>query len=72
MRYAQIESGQRLHLVYEAGEGRDDSSIVRAGFLSAPLCGRPAPNGYRMNINVPLGNGCRNCRRVYNARYQHG
>ena len=69
MRYAQVASGQRLHLVYEPGEGPDDRSIVRAGFLSAPLCGRPAPNGYRMNITVALANACRNCRRVYRARH---
>jgi len=37
MRYAQIKSGQKLHMVYEAGEGKDDASIVRAGigFVSA-------------------------------------
>lgn len=69
MRYAQIRSGQKLHLVYEAGEGKDDTSIVRAGFVSAPLCGKNAADGYRMTINVPLANACRNCRRVYAARY---
>lgn len=69
MRYAQIQSGQKLHLVYEPGEGPDDQHLTRAGYLSAPLCGRPA-EGYRMNINVPLGNACRNCQRVYTARHQ--
>ncbi len=68
MRYAQIASGQRLHLVYEPGEGKDDHSIIRAGHLSHPLCGRPAPDGYRMTINVPLDNACRNCRRIYASR----
>ncbi len=69
MIYAQVSSGQRLHLVYEPGEGKDDASIVRAGFLSAPLCGRPAPK-YRMSCNLPLGNACRACSRVWSARYR--
>lgn len=68
VRYAQVKGGQRLHLVYEPGEGPDDQHIVRAGHLSLPICGRPAPDGYRMTINMPLANACRNCRRVYNAR----
>lgn len=68
MRYAQVESKQRLHLVYEPGEGHGDH-IVRAGRVSAPLCGRPVLNGYRMTVNLPLGNACRNCLRVYCARY---
>jgi hypothetical protein len=67
MRYAQIKGGQRLHLVYEGGEGRDDQHLVRNGFLSQPLCGAKS-EGYRMTINVPLGNACRNCMRVYRAR----
>lgn len=69
MIYAQVKKGQRLHLVYEAGEGRDESSIIRAGFVSAPLCGIRAPDGYRMTINVPLANACMNCIRVYRARH---
>ena len=68
MRYAQIKSGHKLHLVYEPGEGRDDSKIVRAGYVSLPLCGKPAPTGYRMTINVPLGNACKNCLRVHRSR----
>lgn len=72
MRYAQIASGQRLHLVYEPGEGRDDQHIIRAGYLSQPLCGRYAADGFRMTINVPLANACRNCRRVYAARHLVG
>lgn len=71
MRYAQITGGRKLHLVYEPGEGKDDSSIIRAGYLSAPLCGTARFNGsYRMTINVPLRNECKNCRRVY--RHRHG
>lgn len=70
MIYVQIRSGQRLHLAYEPGEGKDDSSIVRAGFVSDPLCGRAAPNGYRMTCNVPLANACRACARVWSARYR--
>ena len=69
MIYAQIASGQKLHLAYEPGEGKDDSSIVRAGFLSNPLCGKRFDGGYRMTCNLPLGNACRNCSRVWRRRY---
>lgn len=69
MRYAQIKSGAKMHLVYEPGEGRDASSIVRSGYLSLPLCGQPVPEGYRMTCNVPLANGCKRCRRVYGVRH---
>lgn len=68
MRYAQVKGGQKLHLVYEPGEGPDPRNLIPAGHLSAPLCGRPVESGYRMNINVPLGNACKNCQRVYRAR----
>jgi len=69
MTYAQIASGLQLHLVYEPGEGPDDAHLVRAGHLSAPLCGTPRFNGhYRMTISVPLGHECKNCRRVLEAR----
>jgi hypothetical protein len=66
VRYAQVKSGQKLHLVYEPGEGHRND-IVRAGYVSAPLCGRPAPS-YRMTINAPLANACKNCLRVYATR----
>src|SRR5688500_5580071 len=66
--YAQIRKGRRLHLAYEAGEGRTPQTLVPAGFVSAPLCGRSIPNGYRMTINVPLANACKACRRVWRAR----
>lgn len=69
MIYAQIKSGQRLHLAYEAGEGKDDKRLVRAGFLSDPICGRKAAPGYRMTCNLPLANECRACLRVWSARY---
>ena len=69
MRYAQVKSGQRLHLVYEAGEGKDDQHLFKAGFISAPLCGRDASSGYIMTINVPLANACRNCLRVWRSRH---
>lgn len=68
MRYAQEKAGQRLHLVYEAGEGRDAAHITRAGEVSEPLCGRHV-TGYRMTINVPLANACRNCNRVWRSRH---
>lgn len=64
MLYAQYKSGQKLHLVYEPGEGH--SEVVRSGFLSWPLCGRRA-GSYRMTINVPLAHACHNCQRVYKA-----
>ena len=67
MIYAQVKSGHKLHLVYEAGEGRDDQHLVRDGYVSDPLCGLQAVR-YRMTINVPLGKACRNCLRVYAAR----
>ena len=69
MIYAQVNGGQKLHLVYEAGESADNTSIVRAGYISNPICGRLAPNGYRMTINVPLANECKNCRRVVDRRH---
>ena len=70
MRYAQVRSGQKLHLVYEPGEGVDDQHLVKAGHVSYPLCGRYVPPaGFRMTINMPLGNACRNCLRVHRARH---
>lgn len=65
MRYAQIKAGQKLHLVCEPGE-ECRGEVVRKGFLSQPLCGRRAER-YRMTINVPLANACKNCRRVANG-----
>lgn len=70
MRYAQIKGGLKLHLVYEPGEGPDDAHLVKAGFLSSPLCNQSFEGNYRMTINVPLANACRNCLRVYDARYK--
>jgi hypothetical protein len=68
MRYAQIASGQKLHLVCEAGE-EYRGEIIHAGHVSAPLCRTPRFDGnYRMTINVPLANACRNCLRVHKAR----
>jgi hypothetical protein len=67
VRYAQFHGGQKLHLVYEPGEGHGDL-VVRLGQLSWPLCGRRSADRYRMTINVPLANACRNCLRVYRAR----
>lgn len=64
MRYAQIKSGQKLHLVCEPGEDYR-GEVVRAGYVSAPLCRAAHFRGnYRMTINVPLGNACKNCLRV--------
>lgn len=72
MIYAQVKGGQRLHLAYEAGEGKDDQHLIKAGYLGTPLCGRAAPHGYRMTINVPLANACKRCARVYAARHGQG
>lgn len=58
MRYAQIKVGRKLHLVYDYGDRG----------LSAPLCHTNwFKNTYRMTINVPLANACKNCLRVYRA-----
>lgn len=54
--YAQIKRGRKLHLAFEA-----------EGFVSAPVCGQRWDGHYRMTINVPLGNACKNCRRIMNA-----
>lgn len=53
MRYAQIKSGQKLHLVFEFADGS----------VSQPICGQKTDR-YRMTINVPLANACKNCLRV--------
>lgn len=70
MKYMQIKGGQKLHLVYEAGEGRSADKLIPAGHVSAPICGRGLreDGGFRMTIGVPLGNACKNCLRVFNAR----
>jgi hypothetical protein len=68
MRYAQISSGKKLHIVAEAGE-EYRGQVIRKGFLSNPLCGqRKHPNGYRMTINVPLAHACKKCVRIANLR----
>lgn len=65
MRYAQIKAGHKLHLVFEPGE-EYRGEVIRSGFISAPLCGTPHFKGkYRMTINVPLANACKNCLRVW-------
>lgn len=66
MRYAQIKSGNKLHLVFEAGEGWTKDSLIPARHVGLPLCGQKVENGYRMTINLPLGNACKRCLRVYN------
>lgn len=53
-RYAQEKSGQRLHIV-PIVSGDQVATIA--------LCGKTV-NYWRMDINVPLGNCCRNCMRV--------
>ncbi len=69
MRYAQVASGQKLHLVFEPGEQTFAGDVIRAGYISNPICGRKVPpKGYRMTINVPLAHACQNCRRVYRSK----
>lgn len=68
MRYAQEKAGQRLHLVAEAGEEYRGKIITR-GKLSQPLCGRRVQD-YRMDINMPLANACKNCLRVFWAHHR--
>lgn len=51
MRYAQIRGGLRLHLVYE---------LTGEQGITQPICGRKV-DGYRMTINLPMGNACKNC-----------
>ena len=68
MIYAQEKHGQKLHLAYEAGEGRTKEALIPAGSLGQPLCGRKVAS-YRMSINMPLGEACKNCRRVQAARH---
>lgn len=68
MRYAQIKSGLRLHIVCEAGEEYYDT-IIRKGHLSPPLCRTKYFKGhFRMTINIPLANACKNCCRVWDAQ----
>lgn len=67
MRYAQIKSGAKLHLVCEPGESYY-GQIIRAGHVSAPLCKTTAFTGsYRMTINLPLAHACTNCVRIRNS-----
>lgn len=68
----QIKSGQKLHLVYEPGEGRTKDNLIPADHISAPICGRgfDENEGFRMTINLPLGNSCKNCQRIYKSRHQ--
>lgn len=57
-RYAQEYGGQKLHLVKELNAKEVDSTA---------LCGRsPIKRGnWRMTINVPLGNACKNCLKAF-------
>ncbi len=61
MRYAQVKSGQKLHLAHEID-----------GALGLPLCGRKVEDGYRMNVNCPMNWLCQNCKRVYAAMRRRG
>jgi len=67
MTYAQVAAGQRLHIVYEAGEVYR-GQVIPEGCLSSPLCGRRAES-YRIVTDAPRAKAkvCRNCLRVYRA-----
>jgi len=62
-RYAQEYGGQKLHLVQDFGDGE---VAYRA------VCGRnPGKRGtWRMTINVPLANACKNCVRLFAKRQE--
>jgi len=55
MTYAQIKSGGKLHLAFDAEE-----------MVSQPICGQHA-DGYRMTINVPLAHACKRCQAVFES-----
>ncbi len=57
MIYLQQKSGQKLHLVYQ---------LPTDGFTQ-PICGKKFKS-YRMTINVPLNNACKNCIKIINSR----
>ncbi len=54
-RYAQQYAGQRLHIV----EADANTKTV----ANTAICGRNCKQGWRITINVPLANLCKNCRR---------
>ncbi|WOF74180.1 hypothetical protein QMT40_001827 [Parvibaculaceae bacterium PLY_AMNH_Bact1] len=66
MIYAQEKSGQKLHLVAEAGE-EFQGEVIRKGQVSQPLCGKRV-KGYRMTCNLPLNHACQNCQRVLRSK----
>lgn len=70
MKFVQIKKGQKLHIVYEPGEGKDDQHLIKAGFLSSPICGRGFDeNGnFRLTTNLPMEHACKNCIRVLNKK----
>lgn len=56
MRYIQHRGGNKLHIAFEIEGG-----------LTQPVCGRVFDK-YRMSINVPLGNACKNCCKRINSK----
>lgn len=66
MIWAQHKGGQKLHLACEPGE-EYKGVVIRKGSLSQPICGKKVDQ-YRMTINLPLGNVCKNCLRVFRKR----
>ena len=57
MSYAQIRSGQKLHLVYN----------LPKDCLTQPVCGVKADD-YVITTRLPTGSVCKNCLRVLNSK----
>ena len=71
MRWAQLKKGGKLHAVLAVGEHIEGLRLppTSEGGLSAPICGEPTYKGkYYLTINVPLGEPCRRCARVLDAK----
>jgi hypothetical protein len=64
MIYAQISSGNKMHIALEAGEVTRYGEFVRRGELSRPICGQQMTGNYRMTCNLPLGSLCKKCRKA--------
>ena len=70
MRYVQIKRGQKSHLVIETRRDKDDTQMIKSGLCIAPICGRrfDRNDNYKVANNIPLGNICKNCLKVYRSR----
>lgn len=68
MTYAQEYGGQKLHLVEEHVDNGPGGGLRVS---NKALCGRSNAKrgGWRMTIGLPLNHSCKNCQRVWRARY---